>query len=113
MKEQIVISEFRKIHNISDVKFARLRAKAEKLNPGVVITRYHYEGRHNHNVLIRPDLIEAILPPPKYVKEQVNLNDLYARIASLEAEMSTQKKARKRPVAKRRSELSRALGSEV
>jgi len=113
MKEQIVISEFRALHSISDVKFARLRVKAEKLNPGIQITSYHHEGRHNYNILIRPDLIEAILPPPKFVKEQVDLNDLYARIASLEAEMSSQKKARQRPVAKRRSELSRALGSEV
>jgi len=89
MKNQpITISDFRALHNLSTGRFARLRAKAEKLNPGVKMTSSHHKGIHNYNVLTRPDILEALLPPLKDVKDRVSLNDLYAKIARLEADAS-------------------------
>jgi len=112
MTEQITISEFRARHNLSSLKFSRLRIKAERLNPGVKIASYYHEERHNHNILLRADLLEALLPPLKRTEAEVNLNDLYARISRLEAEASMPK-SRKRPIAKQKSELSRAFEGEV
>ena len=83
----ITISEFRKQHNLSNLKFARLRAKAERLNPGVKMTSYHHDKRHNYNVVLRVDLLEALLPL-KCVADKVVLENLYARIARLEAKAS-------------------------
>jgi len=89
MKNQLTtISDFRALHNLSTVKFARLRVKAERLNPGVKMASHHHEGIHNYNVLLRADLLEALLPPLKNVEDRVSLNDLYVKIAKLEAEMA-------------------------
>jgi len=86
--QPVTISEFKKQHNLSNLKFARLRAKAERLNPGVQVASYYHENRHNYNVLLRADLLEALLPPIKCIEDEVILTDLYARVAKLEAEMS-------------------------
>jgi len=91
MAKQIPISDFRVRHNLSRAKFARLRAKAEKMNPGIVVASYHHKGLYNYNVLTRPDLIEALLPPFLRTADEINFNDLYALISELEAVVLSQR----------------------
>jgi len=115
----IKISEFKAIHGLSGRAFSRLRERAQGEYPGEKLTELHYQRIHNNNVVLRPDLLEAFLPPNELVNgdrttaEDVNFSDLYARISKLEADALSQKKiTRKRPVARRRSELSRVFEGE-
>jgi len=117
--QPIRISEFRSAHGLSNRAFSRMREKAQIRHPGVQLTELHHRRVHNNNVILRPDLFEDFLPledlsdGDRPTAEEVNLNDLYARISKLEADALSQKKSRNRPVTKRRSELSRVFESEV
>ena len=94
MINPIKISDFRETHGLSNRGFAKLRDRAQ-LTYSMKLTELHYQGFHNNNVILRPDLLEEFLPggsmEAEKLEEGMNVRDLYERIARLEAIIFHQK----------------------
>ena len=88
MINPIKISEFRETHGLSNRGFAKLRDRAQ-MTYSTKLTELHYQGIHNNNVILRPDLLEAFLPGGSMevdkLEDGMNVRDLYERLARLEA----------------------------
>jgi len=98
--QPIKISEFRSIHKLSERAFSQVRRFAQESFPLVKLTELHHEQRHNHNVVLRPDILQEFLPgmvarkkPPssKPPSKKLDIQNLYFRIEELEKEAARQK----------------------